>query len=236
MGCKPHEFTLWHSKMNDQEIERMLRVMSEPLRKKWETRRYNGKCLLELRKSRESAIVIKENCSRTLKFLYLTIPIAFLCQWFLLPPMKDSMVIYFVCLLLTIIPTCVFIIRNESNWSKQNREIEICDLVFEELQRSLLSLNPARLGNSNRDMIDDKYIHGMAITLARNTIWAQVEFDQRRVSKECGRNRLIETGIHVQKCESDFREFAVTLASDLDIKLDEPYVFREAKAGMFMQA
>ena len=227
--------------MNTDEVERIFRVASEPLRTKWEVQRNSGQSLLELKAARETALVQEKQYQRKSKSWSLTMLVCF--------PLFLSIQLYFgspndnwgallgpllgvVLLLFAAIPIAVMAERAHRNRFKQRDEIDRCDSILEQFAKSLSALNPLGTGNSYHDVVDESYVKDKAITLAVRVVDAQAKFDALRNNPEASRDEVTGAGEWMKKCESQLDKFESNLNSDFGQSLDKPPIFKAAEAHL----
>ncbi len=218
-----------------------MRVVSEPLRKNWEERRFNRNSLLTLKKSREDAIILKAKYEKQIiisllgiGFLWV-IPLIVGMSFKMFTTLKFELFGYLIALLLLgliviKISTSVFQ-RKVDNEAKTIKE---CDQVFEDFGKSVATLNPLGTGNSHHDLITEDYVVSKLENLAYRLLDAEITFDRtcRRSISAVDRNAIMVKGEWIKKCQTHFDGAWDAATNHFGLKLDKQKIFRDAAAEM----
>jgi hypothetical protein len=229
-------------KITDEEVARLLRVVSEPLHSRWENKNLNGRSLLDLQKSREKAVKevdeLKKKSRRVnLLMIYIGIPVLCMIVWFVSKSINPQS--FLTRFMLSagsgfVYSTLVINIlrRLERKTSIANEVIWQCNEVFEKLHQSVASLNPLRTGNFYHDLITEELVSRRMITLAFRILDAEASFDGCRHSPDATRYDVVHSGNWVEKCQSLFEQAWCTAIDDFDLKLDKSAIFKEATSEL----
>lgn len=222
-------------KINNEEIERLLRVVSESLRLSWEKTMINGQSLLTAKKERDDAFVLIERNdkkSKRIMILILLLGALFMFVSNAMHPFESGIVVWavviqVVLLLLVFVGVCL-----QRNLEKKNsvarRDISECEDTFTWLGESVDSLNCLGVGNPYWDIIDEPQVKEKLVRAAYRVLDAQASFESCRVKPNVDRYSVIRAGNWIEHCEGMFNRIWDTSVHDFGLTLDKEKIFKQA--------
>ncbi|MEI6057563.1 MAG: hypothetical protein WCQ60_01145 [bacterium] len=230
--------------INDKEIARLLRVLSEPLRKNWEIKFNQGKSLLELQLRRTqllgSIALLRGRC-QVLYYLGLGVLILAVVAgitwmgWSIHHSdeiqKRGGFIIAGLSIVLFASVAILKVIFDNKTMDLSHELMEL-DAVFEKLQQSVDSLNPLGIGNTHHDVHTEKTVTDMAVGLGFKVLDAT-----DRLFKVCARTPLSRHDIAhslqwEEKCSAWFAQLWDVAIKDFGLKLDKTDVFKQAAASL----
>ncbi|MBP6858213.1 MAG: hypothetical protein KBC33_00055 [Candidatus Pacebacteria bacterium] len=221
-----------------EEVERLMRVVSEPLRKQWEANNYDGKSLVELQKIRSEAIDSENSYFKKRKhctiWMYFYV-VGVLALGLYVSGFMRTQNLLIISLFFGFITGGATLILWRSNYCEKRIKfaqllIEGCEAVFESLQESVRALNPHGLGNTYHDVITAEYAHDRLKSLALRVIDAQVSFDAACKSKFIDRWNITHLGNFIQEAEETFDEALRVGIEDFSLPFEKRKTYEEAQA------
>jgi hypothetical protein len=231
-------------KINTEEIARLLRVASSPIREKWETIRNGGKNLFELRLQREQLNALAESYEKKMRTLYrlmmimafvgLLEAISFPIWTHLVQSGKESFwgIILVVVILSPLLVLSVGYGILTSRFENASTARTQCDVVFDKFQRSIDALNPMGIGNRYHDIITEQSITNTAEHLALRVLDGEQRFEQSRLDLNEAAYNVIHYGNWTEKCRNDLERFWQVVTDDFGLKLDKVSIFDRAATDL----
>jgi hypothetical protein len=221
--------------INNEEIARLMRVTSEPLRRNWEKGMTNGVKLEEVISSREIAIAkqkaSKRNSDITLLVLF---PLLLLfCGSMVImsgygritATRGFSLVVIaaFVTFLATIRIVFFWFERSNKAWKK----IGECEETLAKFQASVDALNPLGIGNIYYDVLTIDVVVIRIVNLAHKVVVAKDCFE-RLLKPGAIRSDVVHAGQWIDKCDAWFEGIWTAATVDFGIELNKREMFAKA--------
>ncbi len=223
-----------------EEVERLMRVVSEPLRKQWEVENYGGKSLVELQMARNEAVAYTESSCFKANHMLNWVCVYGGCLMiytiiFSRLVHKESTPLWCGALIISSIIAAVIVfivlVRHQIKKLEAAREILAdCDKVFKRFQESVHALNPHGIGNTYHDVITAEYAYDRLKSLAIRVIDAQVSFDAACKSKSIDRWNITHLGNFIQKAEETFDKALRVGVEDFSLPFEKRKTYEEAQA------
>ncbi len=211
-------------KMTTEEIERLLRVVSQPLRQSWEIRKFNSRSLLDAKRSRQEILSTSAIYGKniplwgkiTIVLSVLFFALTFLYRW------------SFLGIPIVIVPSFCLLNRYEKKLREMNKVFEQNNNAFENFKESVDALNPLGTGNSYHDAITEPEVVERLTRLAYRIMDAEQNFDTARMRSISTRHDVIHLGNWVEKCQVLFDQVWDVAKNDFGLELDKPAIFKKA--------
>jgi len=226
--------------MNIEEIERLLRVVSDPLRHQWEIRKLNSRSLLDVKKSREDAIKLGKKSQRKSE-LWIGISVipgvifSLSCIAYSngSGPMPGILLAWLTGITVLLGTGALW---NSRRWrivrESTGQTVSACDSIFENFKRSVDSLNPLGTGKTYWDLITSEYVSDKATGLAERVLDAEERFDNCRHKRNVSRYDVVYSGQWVDSCQGCFKRLWCAATNDFGIELDKADIYRKAAASL----
>lgn len=226
-------------KITNEEVERLMRVVDESLRLRWEKVIIQGQSLLTAKQERETALAqIKQNEKKSNRILKM---LCGLCALFILAftyPSKWGIVDHVWIAVIRVIPFSMVVacaawlwrLDNKNQVARQN--IWDCDEIFARLGRSVDSLNCLGQGNPYWDILDEQEVIKRLIRAAYRILDAQEDFESIRVIPDVARFSVIHAGNWIEHCEGMFDRIWNVAIHDFGLVLDKGKIFKQASAEL----
>ena len=221
--------------MNNEEIDRLLRVVSESLRLSWEKAMINGQSLLTIKKEREDAFALIESNDKKVKRI-LSLMLLF-CASSVAATVYIS-VCNIVCPAwvneIQGFPILFLFIGVYGQWyldkksSTARRDVSECEEVFTWLGESVDSLNCLGVGNPHWDIITEPQVTERLVRAAYRVLDAQASFESCRVKPSVDRYSVIRAGNWIEHCEGMFNRIWDTATHDFGLIFDKGEIFKQA--------
>lgn len=226
--------------INTEEVDRLMRVVSEPLRKQWEARNNDGKSLVGLQKARrESDSYIKNSEIQTQNLkkwvlpysVFMLVCVVIIGRW--INSGMGFSLLAILAIFAAAMSTIVSLAILGHSLGKQHKArevVESCDEVFTRLQKSVHALNPLGLGNVYHDVITAGYVGGQLESLAYRVIDAQVKFDLVRKDKDASRYEIIHLGNFLEGAEDLVIDALDVAVNDFSLSFEKRDVYQKARS------
>lgn len=224
-----------------EEVERLMRVVSEPLRKQWEVKNYGGRSLVELQNEWNKSVSFIDMFLKRGRALWrwgLIPAFIVMCggapwfgQWVHSGKAPLPLVVLIILLFVgTVIAVAGLIYRSFNNLTAAEKVLESCAKVFLRFQESVHALNPHGIGNTYHDVITADYAYDRLKSLAIRVIDAQVSFDAACKSKSIDRWNITHLGNFIQKAEETFDKTLRVGVEDFSLPFEKRKTYEEAQA------
>lgn len=199
------------NKIDNEEIDRLMRVTSEPLRRNWEKVMINGGKLEDIISSREYAIKTQKACKKNSDRSPLVLfPLLILTcgEMFIIAGDRwHGLTLRFVLVVLaalTIFSACIWTVYYWSEKSnKMWRQIAAYDLTLGSFKDSVDALNPLGIGNTYHDLITAEIVAERVVDLAYKVVDAEDRFE-RSLKPGAIRTDVMNAGEWINKCTGWF--------------------------------
>lgn len=212
------------------EIARLLRVVSEPLRTNWEKNVIDGKSLVETKLSRDEALqCIEKNRKKTLYFTCAMGLLSIVALVIVAIIFKNG-TINLLTVLAVFAPTAFVL----SRWSIQTVDakdvtIPVCEERFAKFQESVRWINPLMTGNTHHDIINEEYVKAKLETLAYRVLDAEHTFHKERIKKDVSHFTVTRCGQWIVECQETFDKSWGIATQEFGLTLEKGEIYSEAK-------
>ncbi|MFA6404975.1 MAG: hypothetical protein WCW03_03185 [Candidatus Paceibacterota bacterium] len=229
-------------KINNGEIESLMRVMAESLRQRWEKVMIQGQSLLTAKQERETALAkIKQNDTKSnliQKIMFglgglgalFVLAITYLSKWGVVDPIWVAVIQGITFSMVVACIVWLWCLDNKNQAARQN--ISNCDEIFARLGRSVNSLNCLGQGNPYWDVIDEPHVKERLVRAAYRILDAQADFETIRIVPNVARFSVIHTGNWIEHCEGMFDRILNVATHDFGLTLDKGEIFKQASAQL----
>lgn len=226
-------------KIVNEEIERLMRVVSESLRLRWEKARNQNQSLLTAKQERETALAqIKQNEKKSIRIQKLmfcsgalsVLAITYLSKWLIVDPVWVA-VIRGIPFSMTV-ACVVWLWRLDNKNQAARRNVETCEEMFARFSESVGSLNCLGQGNPHFDVLDESAILRRLISAAYRVLAAQDDFESIRIVPDTARHSVIHAGNWIGHCENAFDQIWNTATIVFGLTLDKGEIYRRAAAEL----
>ncbi|MEK7641791.1 MAG: hypothetical protein AAB365_02240 [Patescibacteria group bacterium] len=225
--------------INTEEVERLMRVVSEPLRHSWEAKNNHGS-LRVLQKSWNQALIDADRYSKKEDkwetWSVVGAVTVLISAWIFGYLMKDQSMLIRGLFLAVILGACGLIFLRVNYYERKIKTvlplIQNGNTVFGSFKKSVDALNPLGTGNSYHDVVTDKVVRERLVSLAYRTLDAQAGFDKSRLIPEACRYDIIHSGQWIEKCENWFDQVWNVATQDFALVFDKTKIFEDAAAEL----
>jgi hypothetical protein len=224
-------------KLTNEEIFRLLYIVSDLLHTHWQARNFKGGSLHDLRNSRELAIVAVEKYGKKVYWATVgTIACAVIVAVMILflfasrPPVLNTT--WLMVPTVTSIIITIFLIYCSEQKKSFSKIVAHSDSIFENFGRSVGNLNPLATEDSYHDIITPKVVKERLTKLARNVLEAEADFDRCRQKPDAVRKEIIYLGYWVEKCQKWYEKAQQAANVDFGLELNTADIFKAAAAEL----
>jgi len=226
-------------KINNEEIERLMRVLAESLRLRWEKAMIHGRSLLIVQQEIETALIkISQNDTKGKRILKLMCGLGVLFMLALTYPSRwDTFDHVWVTVIrgisfLAVIGCFVWLWYLDKTRHAALQNISDCDKIFARLKRSVDTLNCLGQGNPYWDIIDESLVIERLVRAAYRVLDAQAFFEKIRLIPDVDRNGIIHAGNWIGHCEGVFDQIWNVATHDFGLELDKGEIFKQASTEL----
>lgn len=220
-------------KIGNEEIERLMRVVSESLRLKWENKVNQGHSLIKAAQERNVAInQVSRNCKKSNRILLLLYGLTAAMLVIAITSHGTSGVPWVVVIGSMSFACLKWLDRLENKNQAAREKVETCEEMFARLRESVGSLNFLGQGNPYWDGLGESTVSQRLISAAYRVLAAQDEFESIRVVPNVARHNVIHAGNWIGHCENAFDRIWNTATIDFGLTLDKGEIYRQAAAEL----
>lgn len=220
--------------MESKEIDRLLRISSDSIRTGWENKRNNGLSLSVVDDARKIAMAQAAKYGRwsvlgvVMAYAGIIIGIGILYNVVPLPNNTKAAYGVIACVASIVSFSLIALLMIETRQTHEKAVVIRYDSIFENFARSLTAINPQGTSSDQQNVVNAKYVHDRAVTLAVQLLTAQHAFDNLRTNRNASRFTVVQSGEQLSKCEDEFNAFEKACREDFGITLDKSYIFQMA--------
>lgn len=218
-------------KITNEEVERLMRVVADSLRQRWEKVFTRGTSLIQIRRDREATLAeIDRNSKKSNRILICMFVLGALFVAILALPARIGDGVYFIR---GLVFTPIFVCQCWQ-WYLDRRILVLrqcvsdLDDIFSRLGLSVDSLNCLGQGNPYWDIIAEPQVTERLVRAAYRILDAQANFESCRLRPDAVRYDVIHAGNWIEHCEGKFDQIWNTATHDFELVLDKGEIFKQA--------